>query len=78
MLKNEISKYTTKMLDKKVKKKLKINEKLINVFIQSMYEGDKSPLINISEKYNLKSNKLDYLKLHDTQIIKMRVHAREK
>ena len=43
-----------------------------------MYKGDKSPLINISEECNLKSNKLDYLMLHDTQIIKVRAHARKK
>ena len=78
MLKNKISKYTTKMLDEKVKKKLKNNKKLIHVFIQSTYKDDKSPLINISEKCNLKFNKLDYLKLHNTQIIKIRVHVRKK
>ena len=32
-LKNKISKYITKILDKKVKKKLKTNEKLIDIFI---------------------------------------------
>ena len=78
MLKNEINKYTTKMLDEKVKKKLKINEKLIDVFIQSIYKDNKSPLINISKRCNLRFNKLDYLKLYNTQVIKMRVHAREK
>ena len=78
MLKNEISRYITEVLNKKVEKKLKINEKLIDVFIQSTYKDDKSSLINISEECNLESNKLDYLKLHNTQIIKMRVHAREK
>ena len=77
-LKNEVSKYTTKMLYKKVEKELKTNKKLIDVFIQSMYKGNKSSLINISEKCNLESNKFDYLKLHNTQVIKIRVHAREK
>ena len=33
ILKNKISKYTAEMLDEKVKKKLKINEKLIDIFI---------------------------------------------
>ena len=77
-LKNEISKYTAEVLNEKVEKELKINEKLIDVFIWSMYKDDKSPLINISEKCNLEFNKLDYLKLHNTQMIKMRAHAREK
>ena len=66
------------MLDEKVKKKLKINKKLIDIFIQSIYKDNKSSLITISKKCNLKFNKLDYLKLHNTQIVKIRVYAREK
>ena len=78
MLKDEVSRYTTEVLDEEVEKELKTNEELIDVFIQSTYKGDKPPLTNTSEECNLGSNKLDYLKLHDTQVVKVRAHAREK